>query len=134
MAGAASHLDRATGTPHVPELRRTRMREHRAWTAGEYRSKPATTEADAPVTDGENTTVQLHQLPTGNPIFDLPSSQPQIDQLPPGNHPMLPLRRLSDLSRRLPSRRNALSVRCTDKTLHQRVGCGLCRLPGCFVD
>jgi hypothetical protein len=75
---------------------------------------------NTPVPQGEDSAVQWKQLSAPHPIFYLPPSQTQGDQLPPGDDAMLSLGQVPNRSRRLVGRRNALYVRWPDKALHRR--------------
>ena len=59
----------------------------------------------APMPQGENAPVQNDQSSASDPIFNLPPSQTQLDQLPPGDNPMLPLGQLPNRNSRLVTRR-----------------------------
>jgi hypothetical protein len=69
------------------------------------------------MTKGEYSLVQWDQAAALNSILNQCLPHTQLKQLPPGNDPVLALRKLSDCMRRFITRRNAFSLHNREKAL-----------------
>lgn len=122
VSGDAEHLVRAPRSPDAPELGRAAMGEVGARTAGKSRRHPLAIDADPPVSQGEDSSMQNQQLAILDSALDQSLVETQFDQLTPGHDSMLLLCQLAQNCGRRRFGCNVLWCRERRNTLHLAVG------------
>jgi hypothetical protein len=83
---------------NAPELCRAPMTQDSFRPAGQNCSNENTTPVEIAVTDGIDPLVQAVKPPPPDSRFDRVGFEPERDQLPQSNHPVLPLGQFGDLT------------------------------------
>jgi hypothetical protein len=105
MAGKTGHLDQAPRAPHPPEVSGAPAGKDGAGPSGKNRGHPS---ALCPMSDGKDPAVHGQQDSPNDALPNRPTTQTERNQLPPGNHSMLPFGQLTDSEGPLIPRRNVL--------------------------
>jgi hypothetical protein len=92
-APRARHVDPgARGLEDAPEVRRRTVGEDRSGPGGQYGGHPPAATRETAVSDRIHAPVDGQEAAALEPVADRPAAEPEILQLPAGDHPVLALR------------------------------------------
>jgi hypothetical protein len=72
------------------------MTQHGSHASSKHRRHPSSPQTDAPNADDVDTSMEFMKVPMLQALDDRNPTEPDLKQLPPRHHPMLPRRQLGD--------------------------------------